>query len=321
MPSQQILALSSPQYSLELAGKLPEKIRLGGSSWTYPGWKGLVYFADYSSERSFKHRSLAEYVRFPWFRTVGLDSAFYLPPPVKRLREYASQVPESFQWVSKVWERITVPRFPGLPRYGKWAGRENPDFLNADLFAVRVLEPYVESDLQHHCGPLVFQFPTIAPAVLEGVRFLEKLDAFLTKLPAGFRYAVELRNPEWLTQPYFDLLNRQRTAHCFNHWSGMPSLREQMQLAAAAGGLQAQFFVARLLTPLGVDYAAAVERFQPYDRIKEPNAEARSDAVRLARRALERNIDAFIVVNNRLEGHSPGTVAAIGAMLVNSAVL
>ena len=41
----------------------------------------------------------------------------------------------------------------------------------------------------------------------------------------------------------------------------------------------------------------------------------RRDVVRLARRAMERNVPAFVLVNNRAEGNAPLTINAIGRMV------
>jgi uncharacterized protein YecE (DUF72 family) len=317
MAAQEILPLQAPQFDFQAAAKLPSLIRFGGSSWTYRGWSNIIYFSSYKNEREFKRNCLGEYAKFPWFRTVGIDSAFYSPLSSKLLHEYAAQVPANFQWVSKVWERITIPTYPQHARYGSWAGRENPDFLNADLFVREVLTPYSEPALRAHCGPFVFQFPTISKTLLAKINFFGQLEVFLGKLPKEFRYAVEVRNPDFLKPEYFQILNAHTATHCFNHWHIMPPLRVQMHRAAEGGGLKANFFVARILTPLGVSYEGAVKLFQPYNQLKQPNPEMREDAVRLAKRALERNADSFIIVNNRAEGHSPGTIDAIGRMIVS----
>ena len=52
--------------------------------------------------------------------------------------------------------------------------------------------------------------------------------------------------------------------------------------------------------------------------VKEANEEMRADAVRLAKRAIERSVPAFIIVNNRSEGHAPGTIQAIATALTES---
>jgi hypothetical protein len=91
-----------------------------------------------------------------------------------------------------------------------------------------------------------------------------------------------------------------------------------MRAAAAAGGLRADFYVSRLLTPLGLPYAEAVARFQPYDRLQAEQSDMRRDVVRLARRAIERDVEAFILVNNRLEGNSPSTIDALGRLIIGA---
>lgn len=308
--------MEAPSFDLDLAKKLPSKIRFGTSTWTYPGWKGIIYHREYKSDKAFRADSLAEYASFPLFRTVGIDSTFYRPPTEKQLINYAEQVPKNFQWLSKVWEDITAPVFPKHPRYGARKGQKNPNFLNPEIFEEAVLEPYRASKTESHQGPFIFQFPTFAKATLESIDFLASLHSFLEKLPKDFRYATELRTPKLLGKPYFDILNEFGATHCFNHWNYMPDLAEQMKAAASAGGLSADFFVARLLTPLGTNYSEAVERFKPYDKMQLPNEKMRKDAAQIARRAIKRNIPAFIIVNNRAEGHAPLTIDAIGRLIV-----
>jgi len=303
---------------LEAAARLPPRVRFGTSSWTYPGWRGLVYKRNYKGEKDFKARCLEEYGEFPWFRAVGIDSSFYGPPRSSTLDRYAQQLPERIQWVSKVWERITVPRFARHRRYGGDAGKDNPDFLDAALFREAFLAPYDRPGIRERTGPFVFQFQKQSGSSAANTRFLEQLAAFLGALPGGFRYATELRTPQLLCDDYFSLLNQYGATHCFNHWTDMPPLREQMRAAAAAGGLQSDFYVSRLLTPLGLPYAEAVARFQPYDRLQAEQSDMRRDVVRLARRAIERDAEAFILVNNRLEGNSPSTIDALGRLIIGA---
>ena len=225
-------------------------------------------------------------------------------------------VPPDFRWVSKVWERITIPQYPAHARYGKNAGNPNPDFLNARLFIDEVLRPYRRAELRRHLGAFVFQFPGISRELMPAPQFIERLHEFLAALPPDFGYATEIRNPEFLQPDYFKAINECNVTHCFNHWHRMPGLKAQMTAAAQAGGLSAPLFVARLLTPAGTSYEQAVKRFAPYDHIQQPIPEMRADAVRLAMRAVQRKVDAFIIVNNRTEGHAPGTIEAIGTMLL-----
>ena len=84
-----------------LAARLPSFVRLGTSSWTFPGWAGLVYQRRYRNQSVFARESLAEYATHPLFRTVGIDRSFYGPLREEELRRYASQLPPGFRWLAE----------------------------------------------------------------------------------------------------------------------------------------------------------------------------------------------------------------------------
>jgi response regulator of citrate/malate metabolism len=67
----------------------------------------------------------------------------------------------------------------------------------------------------------------------------------------------------------------------------------------------------RLLTPLGLKYESAVERYKPYDRIVQPQQRMRQETIELVKRAATEGKSAYVLVNNRSEGCSPLTVQAI----------
>lgn len=304
-------------FDNEIAQRLPSNIRFGTSSWKYEGWRGAVYRKDYRSKRAFEQDSLQEYASFDWSRTVGVDSTYYRPASSAQLEKMASQVQSDFRWVSKVWDRISVHRYGRAKRYGERAGKENPDFLNPDIFIDSVLPPYRTPQVRQHTGPFVFQFsPFYGPGPATCEAFLDKLERFLGALPTDFRYAVEIRTRELLTPRYFHILNDHGAVHCFNHWSTMPPLVEQMRSAAAGGGIQADWYIARLLTPLGLGYQEAVDRFKPYERLQQRQPQMRRDVLRLARRAVQRGAEAWVLVNNRIEGHSPTTIDELGRAIV-----
>src|SRR6266700_3286495 len=138
------------------------------------------------------------------------------------------------------------------------------------------------------------------------------LDDFLRQLPRDFRYAVELRNRELLTDTHGAVLAHHRVAHVFNSWTAMPTLGEQLELPWA---FPAPFTIARALLRPGRRYADAVKLFEPYDRIRDPQPELRQDLLRLVAEAMRRRIEALILVNNRLEGNAPETIRALVAAL------
>ena len=300
-------------------GSLPPSLYLGTSTWAFPGWKGIVYKQSYKSQKEFTAKSLGEYASIPWFRTVCIDSFFYNPPKRETLLAYAALVKPSFQWVSKVWERITIAHYPKHPRYGALAGKENPDFLNVELLKDQVLSAYTVPEILERTGPLVFQFAPFSPRTMAYEEFLERLAEFLQQLPRDFQYAVEVRNSELLSPAYFKALNEAGVTHCFNHWNSMIPIHLQMRAAADAGGLTADFFIARLLTPLGTTYQNAEEQFAPYDKVQRPNAQMRADVVKLLRRALATNKRAFVTANNKAEGNSPLTMVSIAKLFLENA--
>ncbi|HEU5219201.1 MAG TPA: DUF72 domain-containing protein [Gemmatimonadales bacterium] len=301
---------SGPEDLAALRAAIPKGVRFGTSSWTYPGWKGLVYQRDYPATGA-SAEMLAEYARYPLFSTVGIDSSFYGPLTQKSLKSYSAALPRGFPCLSKVWDRITVHTF-AKAREKLRAGQPNPDFLNADLFLSDVWGP-LQTYFQEHTGPLIFEFQAIARQVeVTPSDFAERLDRFFAKLPRNGRYAVEIRNPEFLTPAYFAVLREHDVSHVLSSWTRMPSIGMQLDLP---GVITAGFLVVRALLRPGRLYADAVDAFQPYDRIRDPNPELRSDLVRVVETAEQLRIPAYILVNNRAEGSAPRTIAAVVELL------
>jgi uncharacterized protein YecE (DUF72 family) len=287
------------------------EILFGTASFAYEGWKGLVYHERYRAA-TFKVECLREYARFAPFRAVEFDFPFYRPPSETQLTRYAAALPAGFPVVSKVWEEITMPRFPELPRHGARAGRDNPRYLDARAFRDEVLPAY-EKAFRGHTGPFVFEFPTEwQPTAARRAEFLGRLDGFLAQLPAAHAYAVEIRTPAYFAPDYFDVLRRRGAAHVFNWWTRTPALLEQWE---AAQPLPGKFAVARILVAPGVPYEQAVARFRPYDRMQAPREDMRRDIVRLIRHITGAGADAFVLVNNRAEGCAPLTIRALAREL------
>ena len=292
-----------------LAAHIPRGVRFGTSSWTYPGWCGLVYSTPYPKTRP-SAPLLGQYAKFPLFGTVGIDSSYYRPLEPEALAEYAAVLPPGFPCVSKVWDRITVHTFGAHDKLHP--GERNPDFLNAALFEDEVLGPMREH-FGGHAGPFVFELQSIPRnSYLSPSGFAAELDRFLGALPRDAQYAIELRNADFLTDPYFAVLREHDVAHAFNSWTRMPSIGEQLDLG---GSITAPFVVARALMVPGHTYEDSVDAFAPFDRLQAPRPDVRSDLIRLIKAALGRGLGIYVLVNNRLEGNSPLTIAALAEML------
>lgn len=293
-----------------LRAGLPEQLRLGTSSWTFPGWAGLVYHRRYGSQRSFLRDSLGEYATHPLMRTVGIDRGYYAPIPREELAAYARQLPEDFRAAVKVWQQVTMPGYPRHPRFGAKAGQANADFLRPDLFADAVHAP-VKDAFAQSMGPWIVEIAP-SPFPIDPAWFCEKLGTFLKEAPRDFPLAVELRDRTLLGPAYVRTLHEHGASHVFNYWSRMPDLATQMSVD---GLLQCPVVVTRLLLPPGQRYDDLKKAYAPFDRLVAPQQRMRQDVVRLARAAVERDAECYVLVNNKAEGSSPLTVQALAKLL------
>jgi uncharacterized protein YecE (DUF72 family) len=298
-------AVPDPRLT-ELASRMPSWLRLGTSSWTFPGWAGVVYKRRYPSERVFVQRALEEYVRFPLFRTVGIDRSFWAPMPERDLHLYAAQMPGGFRCVMKVWEEITTVSYPSHPRFGIKAGQLNPNFLDASVFRERVAAPAARA-LGDRLAAYVLEIPP-PPKLPHRPSFERALSRFLEDAPRGIGYAVELRDKRLLTRRHLDLLRAHGATHVLNQWSRMPTVGEQLDLE---GTLTGPIAIARLMLPPGTTYEEQKAAYAPFDAIVDPDPAMRADVLRLAQAARDRGIELFVIVNNKVEGSSPWTVRAL----------
>jgi len=288
-----------------------DHIYIGGSSWKYEGWIGQIYDrANYLvrgrfSRKLFESTCLTEYAAT--FPTVCGDFAFYQFPTADFWRKLFPQVPSGFYFAFKVPEQITCLSFPRHSRYGGLAGKPNELFLNSAMLGNLFLRPLLP--FRRQIGLLIFEFGHFSQRRFSGLgEFVERLDRFLAALPPEFRYAVEVRNPEFLEREYFECLHRHGVAHVYNAWTRMPEPGMQM---AMPGSATADFLVCRALLRRGRSYEEAVAAFSPYNEVKDPNPAVR-DALRLLiRQAREKRQLAFLFINNRLEGNAPATIVAI----------
>jgi len=284
-----------------------EHIWIGTSSWKYPGWVDQIYTRErYQtrgkfSQKRFEAECLAEYAET--FPIVCGDFSFYQFPSPEYWKKLFGSAPPGLQFVLKVPEEVTVEVFPKHPRYGPRAGGVNESYLNADALAALFLEPLEQ--YRTRIPALIFEFGARGASPRE---FVARLGPFLGALPATFRYAIEVRNREYLQPRYFECLSQHRAAHVLNAWTKMPVLSEQMAMAEV---FPTDFTVARALLRQGRAYEDAVRQFTPYDRVRDENPEARDALRALIRRMREERRAAYIFVNNRLEGNAPETIRAV----------
>ena len=288
-------------------------VALGTSSWRYQGWCGVLYDEDrylwgtHFSKKRFHEHCLEEYAET--FRSVCVDATYYALPKKTFLEGLIEAVPDDFVFSFKVSDEITMRTFPKVASFGERAGKENDLFLSAGLLEMgflRRLEP-----IREKVGVLIFEFSHFLPGDFEhGRDFVEALDDFFSRVPKGWRYAVEIRNQNWLHPEYFAMLARHGVAHVYNQWTRMPTILEQMTLHPLEAN---PFVVARYLLTPGRSHEWAQDQFEPYHQIKEIDPDARASMRRILAHAMQSGPErkSYLYVGNELEGNALHTISDV----------
>lgn len=131
--------------------------------WAHPPWVGRFLSAGN------RGRELAEYAR--WCNAVEGNTTFYAVPAAATVARWAEQAPRDFRFAFK------LPRTITHERRLREADAELVTFLDA-------IEP-----LGERIGPVQIQVP---PSF--GPESIPTLGTFVSRLPSGFRWVVELRH-------------------------------------------------------------------------------------------------------------------------------
>ena len=282
---------------LEVAQRVPKNLHLGTSSLSFPGWAGIVYAERYGVSVLARH-GLRAYAQHPLLNALNVDSTFYRPPTAAQLASYAADVPSEFRFIVKAYTGLTT-----VPESSRARTRDiEPVFLDPQFAARSVIAPLGEA-LGSKLGAVLFQF---SPLGLRYTRdpetFIARLGEFLTALPRGPCYAVELRDPEILGAEYEDALAAAGAVHCSTVHSRMPPVDTQV-LNEGAGPM-----IIRWMLQAGDDYGSAGSRFAPFDRIQEPDKLGRSRVLALVARGLSSGRDVYVMAANNAEGCAPLTL-------------
>ena len=305
-----------------LATRLPPFIHLGTSSWSFPGWRGIVY-ADHHPEQVLARRGLAAYSQHPLLRTVGIDRAFYAPLRESEFAAYANDVPTGFRFLTKTYERLLRPF--------ERDGSPNPLFLDAQYMIDQVIAP-VALGLRDRAGPILLQLTPLNLSLLatdarrtraDGVkRLLERLATFLSALPSPrasdhWFLSLELRNSELLCADYAALLRSHGVAHCFNVHPTMPEPSRQHALLESFGGDASPDVVCRWMLHPSQTYEPAKDRYAPFTQIVDADDRARDQFASLVLRGKARSRAAFVIINKKAEGSAPRSVERLAEAMTS----
>lgn len=288
------------------APTLPTDIRLGTSSWFFPGWRGLVY-EGLHPQTALSKKGLAAYAQLPLLRTVSLDRTFYAPITTIEYARYAAQVPDHFSFVVKAPALVCA----AVTRDEEGRGRlPNPHFLDPAIATREFVVPCLEG-LGTKAGPLVFQVSPLPRGLIEEAPVLiERLATFFAALPNELGrlrpiYALELRNAELLTPRLMRMLREAGVRYCVGLHDRMPEVeRQEVALRALDGEVPADLVV-RWNLHRGFLYQAAKQRYDPFDKLVDEDPETRRILARMAQAAFKAGRKVWITANNKAEGSAP----------------
>lgn len=305
----------------ELAAALPPRVRLGTSSWSYPGWAGIVWAGEHTESRLAKH-GLAAYAAHPLLGAVGIDRSFYQPLSAAQYAAYAAQVPGDFRFIVKAPASVA----DALVRDESGRARiANPLFLDPDLALREFVQPALEG-LGPRLGALVFQLSPLPAALLADLPgVLARLETLLQALPAlrpqapDAVVAVQVRDPAFLGPAFADVLRAGGATYCLGLHAKMPPIEDQLPILRALwpGPLVCRWNLHRRHGPYG--YEDARQLYEPYDRLADPDPQTRRVLAKVALATASAGHLAHIAIGNKAEGCSPLSVVALAAEIAAQA--
>lgn len=135
-----------------IAARLPPMLRMGCSTWSYPGWEDLVWDGAYDASMLTKN-GLSAYAQHPLLRTVCIDRSFWRPLTVGQHVLNAARLPADFRCVVKCPSVVTDAQVRAEDGRRREA---NPAFLDPLLAQTAFVLPTLDG-LGDRLGVLVFQ--------------------------------------------------------------------------------------------------------------------------------------------------------------------
>jgi uncharacterized protein YecE (DUF72 family) len=252
-------------------------LRIGTSAFTANGWPGTFY------PEGLPERDYLSYYATK-FDTVEVDSTFYRSPSLSTVKGWNAKTPPGFMFAAKVAQIITHEKVL-VDCEAEFSG-----FLK------------VMDTLGEKLGPLLFQFGYFNKKAFVGVNdFLARLRPFLKKLPKDHRFAVEIRNKNWLVPQFVEALRERGVALALIDQSWMP---RPAQWFEKFDPITADFTYVRWLG----DRKGIEEQTKTWDKIIVDRRADLAEWVEVLKTVDKRNIQILAFANNHYAGYGPGTI-------------
>ena len=213
---------------------------------------------------------------------MEVDSTFYACPTPKTVNGWFSKTPDSFIFSVKVPQTITHDKV----------------LVDCDAEWKEFLDTM--SLLQQKLGPVVFQFPFFSRSIFrEREPFMQRLIPFLKQLPKGQKFAIELRNKDWLDGDLTYALTEFQLALVLQDRSWMADPR-----TFKFDPITADFTYIRWL-----GNRKEIEGLvQTWDKVVVDRDEELKSWVDFVFRAIEQGKAVYAYANNHYQGHGPATI-------------
>lgn len=299
----------------ELHARHGDRLRLGTSSWHFPGWAGQVWDRPHPAAR-LSRAGLPAYAAHPLLRTVSLDRAFYRALDAGTARSLATQVrpvAPGFRFVVKAPAALTDAQRRD-PASGAALGA-NPLFLDPAL--ARETVTALAAGLDETLGVVVCQLSPLPPRWLaDPAALCDRLaacwQAMAAPLPAGALLALEVRDAALLSPVLAAHLKAHGVRAVLGLHDRLPAIDDQLPMLRAGwpGDLVCRWNLQR-----GQRYAQARDRWAPFDRLCSPDVATRTTLARVMKATLDAGHRVFVTINNKAEGSAPASVRALAQML------
>jgi uncharacterized protein YecE (DUF72 family) len=254
----------------------PAHLLVGTSGWSCSDWLGAFYPA---------HLNPGDFLeayarRFP---AVEIDSTYYSIPPAHVVASWREQTPPGFAF---------APKIPAVITHEKILQDCQVEFT---LFLKNI------SLLDDRLGPLLLQFPYFNRNVFPSRQSFDRLlKPFLAALPKEFNFALEIRNKNWLSWDFFELLRDHRVAFALVAQAWMPALDT---LARALDVVTGDFAYARFVGDHRIE--AKIKR---WDTVIEDKTSEMSIWINELKKITDRGVKTYAFFDDRYAGFAPGSV-------------
>ena len=250
---------------------------IGTSAFTAAGWEGTFYPPGTKP---------ADYLRYyaQHFNSVEEDTTFYQIPSLSTVKGWNEKTPKGFIFAAKIPQVITHEKV----------------LVDCDDDMAQFMK--VMDALGEKLGPLLFQFGYFNKKAFVGVNdFLARLRPFLKKLPKGHRFAVEIRNKNWLVPQFVETLRERGAALALIDQAWMP---RPAQWFEKLDPITADFTYVRWLGDRkGIEWQT-----KTWDKVIVDWSRDLAEWVEVLKTVHKRKIQIFAFANNHYAGYGPGTV-------------